>query len=412
MKKTAIPILLGLVLGLLAACSRPASLTPTALPTASTPVVPTSSPLPPAAAPAPITSLTGLNMMDAGTGWAWATRPDNSASLLYTRDGGQTWSDVTPNLPVVSFGGFFLDAQTAWVQSYDSDKNTNSLVFTADAGKSWKVTNPDLPFSNAGLTFQSATTGWAETYDVGAGQAYVKLYLTQDGGATWTQAALTDPVSGQAGPDGALHLCNICGDTFSYDPARTVVTSGELANEPSGSVNLSISTDTGKTWKNLKLPLPGSQFKGFVNAPQMPVFFSALDGLLPVYLVDDAASAPTSPRIAVYVTADGGLTWKARPTFVENAAAFGQVNFVSLQDGFTRCGPDLCATHDGAQTWTDLAPSGLDFSSSATTDYVFKFDFADAQTGWAITTDGTTATLWKTADGGATWTKLAPVLAP
>jgi len=95
----------------------------------------------------------------------------------------------------------------------------------------------------------------------------------------------------------------------------------------------------------------------------------------------------------------------------ENVSPYDRADFVSLQDGFARCGIDLCATHDGAQTWKTLH-SSLNFSTNSNTDYVFHFDFVSATTGWAITTDGTVATLWKTVDGGTSWTKLAPTLVP
>lgn len=417
MKKRMTQTLFGLVLGLLAACSRPASLTPAPAPNTPTPLAPppsapTLTPLPPTATPlpVPITTLTELHMQDADRGWAWASKPDNSFLLLSTADGGLTWKDVTPpNLPVVSFGSFFLDAGSAWVQLFDSTNNSNGLAHSADGGKTWSALNKALPFANAALTFEDAAVGWAETYDVGAGQAYVQLYQTQDGGTTWKQVLLTGPAAEAQAPDGALHLCNICGDSFSYDPSCMVITRGDLASEPGGFVRLSISTDLGKTWKDLKLPLPSGQYAGDLIAPHAPVFFNPRDGFLPVQMTANDAGFATT--LAVYVTHDGGQTWDASSSFVEDASPYDLVKFVSQQDGFARCGNDLCATHDGAQTWKTLPP-GLNFSSTSGGDYVFHYNFVDAVTGWAITTDGTTATLWKTVDGGKTWNKLAPVLVP
>jgi photosystem II stability/assembly factor-like uncharacterized protein len=81
-----------------------------------------------------------------------------------------------------------------------------------------------------------------------------------------------------------------------------------------------------------------------------------------------------------------------------------------MQDAFVRCGRNLCATHDGAQTWVTL-PDNLNFDSTVGgPDYVSQFQFINPTNGWAVVGEGAAAALWKTVDGGATWTKLSPTL--
>jgi len=406
MRNRILPLLLVLLLTACTAAGAPATAVPTPTPSVPPPA-PTST-----AVPVPVSGLTSVSMIDARTGWAWATRPDSSFQLLRTADGGLTWRDVTPaNLPIVSSGSFFLDGQTAWVQLYDANSNANGLAATADGGRTWATVDASLPFVNAGLTFSDDRNGWAESADVGAGNAFINLYATADGGASWTQLALQGPPSQTAASTPAtIHLCNICGDQLYYDPQHLVLTYGDLASEAGGAVRLSVSTDLGKTWKDLRLPLPAGPYASDLIAPHAPIFFTPQDALLPVQMTRNTASSSDSD-LALYATHDGGLTWSGLPTVLENASPFDLASFVTPLDGFARCGNDLCSTNDGGLTWQTLS-TGLNFDSSTSSTYVFQFQFVNPTTGWAITTDGTTSVLWVTTSNGASWAKLAPVLAP
>ena len=86
------------------------------------------------------------------------------------------------------------------------------------------------------------------------------------------------------------------------------------------------------------------------------------------------------------------------------------MQILSSKDAFVRCGRNLCATHDGAQTWQTL-PDNLNFDSAqGGPDYVSQFSFVSPTNGWAISGDSPATTLWRTTDGGLSWTKLAPIL--
>jgi photosystem II stability/assembly factor-like uncharacterized protein len=410
MKKFLPRLVAGLLAGLLAACVKMAA--PTGI--AVVPPLPSVTPLPPTATavPVPVSGLTDLSMIDAATGWAWATRPDSSFQLLRTADGGQTWRDVTPqSLPIVSSGSFFLDGQDAWVQLFNSTTNAGGLVFTGDGGRTWAAIDKALPFATAALHFTDPKNGWAESADVGAGNAYVGIYVTSDGGTSWSQLPLRGPDAAVPSPTpGTVHLCNICGDVLYFDPQRLIVTSGDLASGPGGAVRLSISTDLGGTWKDLKLPLPDAKHNDYLIAPQSPVFFTRNDGLLPVQMTLNSSTS-SATDLAVYATHDGGLSWTALPAVLKNASPNDLAMFVTPLDGFARCGNNLCSTNDGARTWQTLPPS-LNFDSFAASDYVFHYEFVSPTTGWAISTDGSASSLWTTTTNGAGWTKVSPVLVP
>jgi photosystem II stability/assembly factor-like uncharacterized protein len=67
-------------------------------------------------------------------------------------------------------------------------------------------------------------------------------------------------------------------------------------------------------------------------------------------------------------------------------------------------------THDGAQSWKAIA-TPFTFDSSTGGTYVTRFDFVDANTGWAILSDQAGRTSFvRTIDGGLTWMQLEPRL--
>ncbi|HTX92492.1 MAG TPA: hypothetical protein VMC09_14870 [Anaerolineales bacterium] len=404
-----IPILLlaGSLLALMLACVVPVEpvMTVTAVPPTEASIPPTATP-----PPVPVQGLNQIQMIDQANGWAWAGKPDGTSMLLRTADGGSTWADVTPqNLPGPS-AGFFLDAQTAWVQTFDSATNASGLGMTTDGGRTWTAVNQSLPFVSSFFHFYNKTDGYAEIYDVGAGQATVGFYETHDSGANWDQIMLASPPEDVV--PGFLHTCNICGDDVYYDPTRLIVVFGDMANDPAGSVRLQVSADLGKTWKKLVLPLPAAKYADGLIGPGDPVFFDDRNGLLPFVIVkfnQDGTKAYSDQF--VYSTQDGGLTWKSNSTAVANVDWMSRVDFATSRDAFVACGNALCASHDGTVTWQALT-SNLNFAYADGTVYVSHFQFIDSSQGWAITTDGTNYNLWKTTDGGQTWTELSPSLIP
>lgn len=374
---------------------------PVDTPTSSPTFAPTSASSPEITPTSPETSFRFSlpHMVDEQNGWLWADKPDGTRSLLRTTDGGQTWATV-PLPDPSAYEAYLLDAQTAWVRFDDLQSSTSILARTRDGGATWIRLSPPFSLYNAVFTFVTASDGWAETYGVGAGQAYIDVYETHDGGDTWSPILPTDPSGEPSDPGGTLHLCNICGDRFYYDLKRVVIAYGDLASEPGGSLRLAISTDQGQNWKKLTLPLPDARFADGLVDPQSAVFFGEQDGFLPVRLVKyNPDGSPAYNVLAVYVTHDGGQSWAASPGIIENVASSPLVDFVSPQDAFVACGVDLCVTHDGANTWQALS-SNLVFAYTEAGEYVEQFDFVDASTGWALTSHDDQTTLWKTTQGG------------
>jgi photosystem II stability/assembly factor-like uncharacterized protein len=355
-------------------------------------------------------TLTILSMANESVGWAI----DSANHIVRTTDSGLTWTDVTPiNLAASNISGFFLNAQSAW--AYDYYEPANGLAHTTDGGNTWSIMAKSLPLpAYASITFLNDEDGWAETYDVGAGQAHLTLFKTQDSGATWSQIMLSTPGDRLSEDLGTLHLCSICGDSFYYDPVRMMITSGDLASDPTGKVILFVSTDFGNTWQELHLNMPSSKYNDGLVDPQLPVFFNAKDGYLPFGIVKfSSQGSHVYDVLAVYATHDGGLSWILNSTVLENVKntmlGHSVIDFVSPMDAFVACGNDLCVTQDGAQSWQKIS-SSLNFAYAEGIEYVEWFDFVSPAAGWAFTQDGSGYSLWGTTNGGLTWLEITPQL--
>ncbi len=367
----------------------------------------TATPLSATPAPAPI--IASLQMIDAKDGWAWT----NSGRLLRTADGGQTWIDRTPGEGVGPEGSFYLDSQTAWQPILVKASSMFGLLHTSDGGQTWAQISYG-PQNGLGpafvLHFTDALNGWAEAGDVAAGNIYYSLSETQDGGKTWAPIPVKAPTAEVGLPPGTVHLCGLCEDSFYYDPERILIVHGDMASmESTGAVKIQVSFDLGNTWQSQTLPLPKNTPDAAVGSASA-TFFSGGNGLLSVQLTKiDNNGNTVYHRLAFYATQDGGASWSLLPGLLDNVAMFPQLQVTSPKDIFALCGNALCTSHDGAQTWQTVA-SRLDLTQIDTRS-VSRLDFINASIGWVLIQENGRTSLYKTMDGGATWTQFTPLLA-
>jgi photosystem II stability/assembly factor-like uncharacterized protein len=134
-------------------------------------------------------------------GWILSWQPDRS-SLATTRDGGATWQSLTtPCAPGTSFQDRMaaIDDRTIWVvcgSQPGAGEQEKQLITSTDGGRHWNYPpNPPLGGYVANLALSAPTngvTGWL---------AMVRgpLYMTRDGGRTWTPADLRGAEVGPAG---------------------------------------------------------------------------------------------------------------------------------------------------------------------------------------------------------------------
>ena len=359
---------------ILSACSKPATSTPTpavtvAPPTLSAPVV---------SAPA----FTAFHMIDTTNGWAIT-----DTGVVRTNDGGLTWHDVTPSgVTKLGFGTtfYFLDSNHGWVVSGDPSSSSNTLYRTQDGGATWKSST--VNFFMGHMAFLNASNGWMMAdLGAGAGSDAVAILLTTDGGGTWKQTYINDPTQPNAGttlPFGGLK------DGITPMDMKNAWVGGITYNN--GVIYLYQTQDGGQTWKQQSVPVPAGYEQAQFETIG-PQFVTATGAYLSVHVTNQYGTL-----MAVYYSHDGGSNWALTPKLIPNG---GSMDFVSATDGFVWNGSQFYVTHDGAQTWMTVSP-GIAFG-----DNFAGMDFVNTQIGFVLTNNTVgTRILYKTMDGGATWT--------
>ena len=356
-------------------------------------------------------AIASIHMLDAQTGWAVTDKN----RILRTTDGGVHWKNVTPNFPTAmtrqSIVADFLTASSAWVavsgiaitgQGDDRAREQPSsarvgvgsatiVIFrTTDAGQTWQqATIQTSGVVVTQINFITTQEGWLlSKHPVSESAETLELFRTTDGGRSWVKIAIAPASSLDIPPPGRLPFSGSKSGVSFLNATTGWVTGRVPVN---GYILLYRTDDGGATWYPQSLPLSPTERSSQLSL-LLPLFFNATDGILPVsFDMGQGAS------LDVYVTHDGGTTWKSTMPL---PAAVGTIDFVDMQHGWVTDGMVLYSTSDGGQHWAKLSP-GANFKQ------VTDLSFVSSTTGWAIGGQGNNSSLLlKTTDGGQTWTPI------
>jgi photosystem II stability/assembly factor-like uncharacterized protein len=217
----------------------------------------------------------------------------------------------------------------------------------------------------------------------------VAVFTTGDGGNTWSRVFIDDPTV--TGSSDTLPLVGDKNGITALDASHAWVTG---AQPSSNFVYIYVSQDGGHTWTHQNVAIP-SGYAGAMTSAFPPTFFGSSAGVLPVLLMANNSG------VVFYNSHDAGQTWTASQPVAQGGR---YISVASMADFFVWVGgTTLNVSHDSGSTWSVVSPN-IDVR-----DTLASFQFVDANTGWALTVDASNHhSLYKTTDGGATWTALIP----
>jgi len=352
-----------------------------------------------------------MKLLAPDVGWAAANQ-----KLFWTVDNGSHWKDITPphGPSEILKDVFFLDESNGWalLDAYEEQSSTVSfhLAVTANSGRSWTVTpvmvpsqKPDELAGNGWLDFVDPLHGWVVLQaNSGSAFSWGLLLSTEDGGKNWKELTQA-PIAGH--------------------PIFATARDGWISGNGGGG-GIYSTHDGGKTWsgagaslQDLPPSLPTSPWYEDVK------FTDAKHGRLPIYFSSSPGEVQVSkgPVLVLYVTDDGGRTWKLDRTLVDPSKL--------PRIGASAVVPDPSGTrsvlvaafddekHPDRVTLMTLADPGVTTTETAPRvssenvlwrqwDLIAELSFVTGTQGWARTHSGD---LLLTADGGATWRNIDPV---
>lgn len=287
-------------------------------------------------------SLHALFFTDSLTGWV----AGDSGVILHTRDGGVSWIQQQTNTFNEFTDIFFLDHQRGFASSINyAQPPFGTLLFkTGDGGNNWNsYPYPQDEIFISCIWYRDSLNGWMG----GRPHALVK---TDDGGVTWSQAAIDT-------------------STLAFFPVMTI----QFYNEKYGYASGGVFDIAGVIWRTWD----GGEKWYAIDVNDAPA-----DEVRGIHMFDSlhVMGAGGDPDFGYGVgmirTWDGGVNWEYDELDIQGYVS--DIDFRNDTEVWCPLGirEKLIYSLDGGNTWTETTPPG-----SAV---IYQMTFTDPMHGYAV----------------------------
>ncbi len=344
----------------------------------------------------PVSPLHSIQMIDSQIGWA-ATRVCGpclpqmvSGLMLRTTNGGTEWNDVTP----VDSSGQRGDVLYFYV--------LNSHFAWVEKPSTAAPSTEIFRTVDGGRVWKSVAIRTMEVTSISFINPRQGWLMAFDGAYAGSEA-----VSIYSSADGGETWIAVSSvppfgkkDSLPFVGGKTSIT---FVNPTTGWVTvedprsnqpfLYVTRDGGYTWRPQSLPLPPEVKAPWGASPMLPKFLNSQEGIVSAFFTLRNDSGERTGGLAIFfATHDGGTTWTYIAPVPAGYNAVADMNHAwSLSAGVLRM------TSNGGHQWVTLPPNPLFVD-------VNRLDFISPQVGWAI--KQTHPFLLKTSDAGRTWAPL------
>jgi photosystem II stability/assembly factor-like uncharacterized protein len=346
-----------------------------------------------------------LSALPGGSALALVSSDSKGApELALTRDYGARWTQLTT----------LRDVQTEALRggaSMVSDVTNAGTFVSSDGGEQWTAFDP--PQFGQHSTLLAARPGITASLDDADNRC--ALLLSSDGGEHWRTVAPPDGTLrriafGEIPVGGGIH-CTETSAAFS-SPNRGLAAalpdggSCKPANAQSGN-HLYTTTDGGRHWQLQRAVPLGSASEASVAA----------SGETYVIVTDSGGGVDERHCTRIAISRDSGRSWtiQAFPSNQECSSAAVYANEIWLTCGIEQTEHAhslIYHSTDGGRTWRTYTSTGDAFAPSqiVATGPGRALATSDPESETAPKSEREGPSLWRTSDGGATWTQSWPAL--
>ncbi|MFH1213029.1 MAG: YCF48-related protein [Candidatus Neomarinimicrobiota bacterium] len=298
---------------------------------------------------------------------------NNSTSNIQQNCEWKIISEVTSDMNKV----FFVDSTKGWIVG-----DSGRIFATDDGGTTWLSQVSETENKLVSIYFMDNQTGFATGYDR-------TLIRTNNGGDTWTTVEVNGDsglIYSSLGPGvgdsiyfisnfGEVHCSSDYGGSWSksYNFNKYGFSYLDCSNSPTCFAMQILlksfykSTDGGKVWEKLSIPIEYSSDIYFLNDS---IGWVSEDWII---------SSAWHDSVSLYLTLDGGKTWTRQSTL--EGKSLTNIVFFDSFEGWLSVVDKIYYTLDNGKSWM------CQFECDSL-DWIRDIYFLDDRNGWALTNQG------------------------